>query len=591
MRKTFVEKILNAPAGSIVYREPDFILSHDNSARIGRLFEKMKGENVRNPEKLLVVLDRKMVGPTNELIHDYNSVHDFMNEQKVEHFFDCDKGICHQVIADYVKQGMLITGNDSHTCTAGAFNCLAVGMNKTETAVLWKTGKMWFRVPETIRIELTGNLSAGVYAKDLGLWVMGMLKNEGIEYCAIEYHGEGVTSLSISDRMTIANMSSEMGIKCSVFPPDDVLADYLGNYAVEGGMWADENANYIKTFEIDLSRVIPLILTTGDEQEVKAVDECEHLSFQQGLIGACSCGRLEDLRVVAHILKGHKIAAGFQLFVVPASREIYLKAFEEGIINTLSLAGATVTGASCGPCLGSSHMVSADTKRFITTTHSNSMSRMAALGVEKYIASPATVAMTALKGYLCMEVEYAEVAYPYWANPREHALLDEFDSRQSGNVWNYADLNNISCDQLFAEKRTYHISEENAQAMLPYLLSGLDADFAAHVKPGDVILAGESFGSGTLIKHAAIGLVEAGIVAVIVRSSSRNFFRMAINHGLLVIIAPAMVEGYRAGDEVRVDLEDRRVYMGDKVYELPLFDPQFIQIIRKRGIVNMAESE
>lgn len=149
--RTFVEKVLNASAGSIVYSEPDIILSHDNSARIRKLFERIGGKDVLHPEKLVVVLDRKMTGTTDELIRDYNSIHHFMEEQKVERFFDCDKGICHQVLTDYLKQGMLVAGSDSHTCTAGAFNCLAVGLNKTETAMLWKTGKMWFRVPETIK--------------------------------------------------------------------------------------------------------------------------------------------------------------------------------------------------------------------------------------------------------------------------------------------------------------------------------------------------------------------------------------------------------------------------------------------------------
>lgn len=590
-RSTFVEKILNAGAGSIVYREPDMVLSHDNSARVRRLFEKLNGRDVRYPERLLVVLDRKVIGPANELIHDYNSIHSFMTEQKVEHFFDCDKGICHQVVAGYLKQGMFVAGSDSHVCTVGALNCLAVGMNKTETAALWKTGRMWFRVPETIKINLNGKLSAGVYAKDIALWVMGVLQNENLEYCSVEYHGEGVVTLSIADRMTVANVSAEMGMKCSVFPPDDVLADYLGDYAVEGGVWADEEAEYVRTFEVNLNNVVPLVMLTENDNEVKAVEECEPVAVQQGLIGACASGRLEDLRVVAHILEGHKLAQGFQLSVVPASREIYIQAFEEGIINTLLQAGASVLGSSCGPCLGISHMIAADTTRFITTTNSNSMGRMSAIGVEKYIASPATVAMTALSGYLCTEIRYDDVAFPYWTIPKVNAMLEEFDVRQSGNVWNYADLDNITCEQIFPENRTYHISVDKGADMLPYLFNGLDADFALQVKAGDVILAGEHFGCGPLIKHTAIGLVEAGVVAVIARSVSRSFYRMAVNHGLLVVIDRVLVDAYRQGDEVRVDLEDRRIYFGNREFILPSMDDKFVEIIRKRGIVNAIKEE
>ncbi len=585
MKRTFVEKMLNAEAGQVVCCQPDIVLSHDNSARISKLFEKMGGENVMDPSKLLVVLDRKMIGTTDELIRDYNAIRNFMEEQRVGRFFDCDKGICHQVVTEYLKQGMLVVGNDSHTCTAGAFNCLAVGVNKTETAVLWKTGKMWFRVPETIKIVLKNALSPGVYAKDLALWVIGMLRNEHPEYRSIEYHGEGVSTLSISDRMTIANVSGEMGVKSSVFPPDDVLADYFGDYAIQG-VWADEYANYSEVFEIDLEQVVPLVMVTNGEDEIKEVKEYKHLEVQQGLIGACACGRLEDLRVAAAILKGKKIADGFQLSIVPASRKIYLQAIEEGIIDTLFKAGASIMGASCGPCLGSSHMILADTKRFISTTNSNSMRRMLAIGVEKYVASPATVAMTALTGYIRTEVERPDISYPYWSTPSKAMVVEEYDNRRTGNVWDYTEIDDISCEQLFAERFTYHISIENAKAMVPYLLGGLDDRFSKQVKAGDAIIAGWNFGCGKLVKHAAVGLVEAGVKAIIVKSVSRTFFRMATNHGLLVIIASEIAEAYKHGDKVEIDLESGSVHLNAKEYALPRYDVKYTELIWQKGPVN-----
>lgn len=580
--RTFVEKVLNANAGSIVYAEPDIILSHDNSARIRKLFEHIGGKAVLHPEKLVVVLDRKMTGTTDELIRDYNSIHNFMEEQKVERFFDCDKGICHQVIADYLKQGMLVTGSDSHTCTAGAFNCLATGLNKTETAMLWKTGKMWFRVPDTIKIILKNKLRHGVYAKDLALWVMGMLRDERVAYRALEYHGEGVHSLTIADRMTIANVSAEIGVKNSAFPPDDTLADHFKDYAVQG-VWADENAVYAREFEIDLAEVMPLVLSAIPESGVRSVVEWGKLKIQQGLIGSCASGRLEDLRVVARILDGKHIAPGFQLSVVPASRAIYLQAIEEGLIDTLVKAGASILGASCGPCLGSSHMILADTKRFISTTNSNSMRRMSAIGVEKYIASPATVAMTALTGELTSELEMPEV-FPYEAMPVMETVIEDYDDRLSRRVWNYADVDDISCEQLFPERWTYHISIENPAGMLPHILEGLDDRFAGLVKPGDVLLAGENFGRDKLIKHAAIGLVEAGVKAVIAKSVSRNFFRMAANHGLLVLVVPALVDRYRMGDSVRVCPEEGVVLLNEEKYPLPKIHPDFWKMIEEGGI-------
>lgn len=581
--KTFVEKILNAPAGSIVVREPDIVLSHDNSARVKKLFEKFQGTKVLYPEKLVVVLDRKMIGTTDELIRDYNAIHSFMKEQQVERFFDCDKGICHQVLTEYLREGLLVVGSDSHTCTAGAFNCLAVGVNKTETAMLWKTGKMWFRVPETVKITLKNSLPQGVYAKDLALWVMGMLRSENVLYKALEYHGEGVRSLSIADRMAIANVSAEMGVKNSVFPPDDCLADYFKDYAVHG-VWADENAVYEKEFVVDLSQVTALAMSVEADTEIKSINEWGALPVQQGLIGACASGRLEDLRVVARLLDGKKLALGFQLSIVPASREIYLQAIAEGLIDIICKAGASILGASCGPCLGSSHMIFADTRRFITTTNSNSMQRMSALGVEKFVASPATVVMTALSGVLTSEIEDTEVVYPYWSTPVEPITVHEFDNRLTNKVWNYKEIDHISCEQLFAEHRTYYISLENGEAMRPHLLAGLDTTFAARVTPGDILVAGEDFGCGKLNKHAAVGLVAAGVTTVIVRSVSRNFFRMAVNQGLLIIIAPDLVGEYHSGHSLTVDPADKRIYLDGKEYSLPAMESEFVNLFRKQGM-------
>lgn len=580
--KTFVEKLLNAPAGSIVVREPDLVLSHDNSARIKKIFEQNGGKKVLYPERLVVVLDRKMTGTTEELIRDYNSIHHFMQDQQVGHFFDCDRGICHQVVTAYLKSGLLIVGSDSHTGTAGAFNCLALGLNKTETAYLWKTGKMWFRVPESVKIVLKNSLPEGVYAKDLALWVTGLLKGENMLYKSVEYHGEGVHRLSVSDRMTLANVSAEMGVKNSVFPPDDTLADFFSDYAIQG-VWADQNASYEREFEIDLSAVVPMAMLVGQNAEVKSVAEWGALPIQQGLIGACGAGRIEDLRVVANILEGKKIAPGFQLSIVPASREIYMQAIEEGLIDIVFKSGASILGASCGPCLGSSHMILADTKRYITTTNSNSQQRMLSLGVEKYVASPATVAWTALNGVLTAPAGFGEAVYPYWTIPVEPISVHEFDNRLFGKVWNYKEIDHISNEQLFAESKTYQLSIENKASLLPHLLSGLDVTFASRVKPGNIIVAGEDFGCGKLIKHAMVGLAAAGIKMIIVRSVNRRFFRMAAEHGLLILIAPALVSKYRSGDDLIVDLEDKRIYLNQEEYNLPEIDPQFVEILRRKS--------
>ena len=205
-------------------------------------------------------------------------------------------------MAEYAKPGMVIVGSDSHTCTAGAFNAMAAGIDRTETAGLWLRGETWFLVPESLKITLTGRLKQGVYAKDLSLWIIGMIGSDGANYLSIEYHGEGVASLSISDRMTLANLASEMGAKNAVFPPDEVLHNYLGEKIA--GIWADEGAKYKKEIAIDLGEIYPLVAAPHHVDHVMALAEVADLEIHQGMIGTCTNGRIEDLREAASMIKG-----------------------------------------------------------------------------------------------------------------------------------------------------------------------------------------------------------------------------------------------------------------------------------------------
>ena len=582
--RTFVEKILNAERGSIVVREPDYVMSHDNSARVRFLFERIHGTRVYNPSQLVIVLDGKVSGLVNELSLEYNSIRDFVEEQGIEHFYDCDRGISHQIISELVRPGMLVAGSDSHTATAGAFNTLAVGINKTETAVLWKTGKMWFQVPETVKIVLKNRLLEGVFAKDLALWIKGILSELDVNGQAIEYHGAGVSSLSIDYRMTIANISTEMGVISSAFPPDDRLADYFNEPAVRG-VWADEEAVYSRFIEIDLVSVFPMVYDTRNDV-LQGVEELVGLKIQQGLIGACASGRLEDLRLVSMILEGKRIANGFQLFVVPASRSIYLQAVEEGIIDKIAQSGAIVLGSSCGPCLGVGHVASAGNSRFISTANSRYIGSSNHSGVEKYIASPATVAMTALRGELTSIIHFEGARYKYKAPRIEPVVLEGYDYRKSNGVWNYGDIDNISSNQIFAEKLMYRLTLEQVEEIKPYLFGGLDPNFACDVKPGDIIIAGENFGCGQLVKHAATGLVAVGVKLVIVKSVNWDFYRMAINHGLRILVDWAVVDAYTSGEQLTIDDENHLLYLNKRAYKLPYVDAEFQEILEKGGLIN-----
>lgn len=588
---TFVEKILRAHCGSIVFKKPDIVLTHDNTASIWKTFEKMGGEQVIDPDQLLVVLDHN-APPTNaKLATDYELVRELVRTQGIRKFYDAGSGICHQIMSYHAKPGMIVVGSDSHTCTAGAFNALAAGIDRTEAAGLWKRGETWFLVPESIKITLKGKMSEGVYAKDLSLWIIGMIGSAGANYMSIEYHGEGVQNLTISDRMTLANLASEMGAKNAVFPPDKVLEDFYGHKIK--GVWADEGAKYSKEYEINLNDLVPLVAAPHHVDNVKSISEVEGVKVNQGLIGTCTNGRLEDLKIAAFILDGKHVAQGFQLLVAPASKEIYLEAIEEGIISKLIKAGASILGSSCGPCLGSGQGIPADGFTVISTANRNFLGRMGNKNASIYLASPATVACSALKGEIVDPRKdcSSKIQYPYRTEQSATILIKENDNRKIAGVWDYSDVDHLNTDQMFAGNLTYNVLSSDSEAIMPHLFKGFDDSFTDRLEPGDILIAGDNFGCGSSREHPAVGLAHAGVQAVIVKSVNRIFYRSAINQGLLLIVNRDIVEAYCRGDLVEFDFQKGIVMLGEKHFEIPPLPEKLRQIIKHKGLVNWIRSE
>ncbi len=586
MKRTFVEKIFNAEKGSTVFRKPDIVLTHDNTASIRKTFEKMGGEKVANPDQLLIVLDHNAPPTSAKLASQYEEIRNIVRSEGVKKFYDAGKGICHQIMSYHAEPGMVIVGSDSHTCTAGAFNAMAAGIDRTEAAGIWKRGETWFRVPESIKITLHGKLQKGVYAKDLSLWIIGMIGSAGANYMSIEYHGEGVKSLGISERMTIANLASEMGAKNAVFPPDEVLAAFYGKDSVEG-VWADEGAEYVREIEINLDDVFPVVAAPHHVDNVKALAEVRGTKIHQGFIGTCTNGRIEDLREAAAILKGNKVKEGFQLLVTPASQKIYLQAISEGIVQTMIDAGANILSSSCGPCLGTGQGIPADGYNVISTSNRNFLGRMGNKNASIYLASPANVAYAAIKGEIA-DSRGIETDDKFKSSIEQGSTLtiDENDNRRLGNVWNYKDVHNLNTDQMFAGNLTYNVLSSDAEAIMPHLFAGFDPNFSKNVQSGDIIVAGDNFGCGSSREHPSVGLAHAGVKAVIVRSVNRIFYRSAVNQGLLLLVLPEVVDAYTPGDKVDVDLQKGIVSLNGKEYKFPPLPEKLMQIIEKKGLVN-----
>ena len=583
--KTFAEKIFDAPAGSIVFKKPDIVLSHDNTSSISSTFNKMDGQKVADPDQLLVILDHNAPPTDSKLANQYQKIRDIVRQQGVTKFHDVGDGICHQIMAKYARPGMLIVGSDSHTGTAGAFNAFAAGIDRTETAGLWKLGETWFRVPETLKVILTGQLRKGVFAKDISLWIIGMIGSSGADYMSVEFHGEGIKTLSISERMTLANLASEMGAKNAVFPPDNILEEYFGGPV--NGIWADKDASYVKEIEINLSEVFPVVAAPHHVDNVKAISEVEGTPIHQAMIGTCTNGRFDDLYEAAMVIRGKKLPAGMQMLVIPASKDIYLQALREGLIEIFMDAGANVLASSCGPCLGTGQGIPADGYNVISTANRNFKGRMGNKEANIYLASPVAVAMAALAGKI---VDPRGISsndkFPYQREQSKTVMIGADDDRLIDGVWNYSDVDNLNTDQMFAGNLTYNVLSSEPEKIMPYLFRGFDDSFAERVKEGHIIIAGANFGCGSSREHPSVGLAYASIQAVICKSVNRIFYRSSVNQGLPIILVPEAVDFYRAGDAVNIDFAKGTIMVRERIFHFEPLPGKLMKIFEAKGLVN-----
>ena len=587
--RTFIEKILDAPEGAVVFRKPDIILTHDNTSSIYQTFLKMGGEKVSDPGQMLVVLDHNAPPADAKLATQYQTIRDIVTNQGIKRFYDSGMGICHQMMSYHARPGMIIVGSDSHTCTAGAFNALAAGIDRTEAAGIWKRGETWFLVPPSLRIDLKGKLRPGVSAKDLSLWIIGILGSDGANYMSIEFHGEGVETLSISERMTVCNLASEMGAKNAVFPCDNVLQAFIG--LKTAGVWADDGADYRCRISVDLSDVFPLVAAPHHVDNIMSVSSVAGTVVHEGLIGTCTNGRLDDLRTAASVLKGEKVKPGFQLHIIPASREIYLQAIKEGIIEDLLEAGANILSPSCGACLGTGQGIPANGHTVISTANRNFLGRMGNKEASIYLASPATVASSAVTGVITdPRMKKAEETFPFRRPQSKTNVIAEGENRKKNNVWDYSDVDNFNTDQMFAGKHTYSVMSSDADTILPLLFGDFDPSFSKNAREGDIIIAGDNFGCGSSREHPSVGLARLGIKAVIIKSVNRIFYRSSINQGLPLIVHREAVEAYRPGDTVEVDFDRGLLKISEKEFRFEPLPPELKEIIARKGLVNWIKS-
>jgi methanogen homoaconitase large subunit len=402
---TISEKIFSrasghrAEAGEIVEAKVDFAMSHDGTSVLAiKAFREMGSEQVWDPERIIIPFDHIVPANNSTAADLQREVRLWAKDQGIIHFYEGGRGICHQVFPEegFALPGTLLVGADSHSCTYGAFGAFGTGVGATDMAEIYSRGQLWFKVPETIGIRVSGKLGRRVLAKDLILMLVGAIGADGATYKALEYVGETIEGLSISGRMTLCNMGVEMGAKAAIVPPDGVTEEFLKGRAREPRHPVHSDpGSYDLEMEFDVSDLEPLVAAPFRVDNVRPVSELAGTEVDQVFIGTCTNGRREDLEIAAEILKGRKVKA--RTLVIPASREILLQALSSGVIETLVRAGAMIGTPGCGPCLGAHMGVIGEGEVCLSTANRNFPGRMGKGGLV-YLASPATAAATAITG-------------------------------------------------------------------------------------------------------------------------------------------------------------------------------------------------
>jgi 3-isopropylmalate/(R)-2-methylmalate dehydratase large subunit len=416
MKMTIAEKVLarksgseSVKAGDIVVAEVDKAMSHDSTAMVAKSFDEIGKDNVWDPQRLIVVLDHRVPANTVESASAHKLIRSVVNSHGLEHFYDVGSGICHMLMMEqgHVIPGELIVGTDSHSTSYGALGALGTGIGATEMAAVWSFGELWMKVPETIKISLSGKKPADITGKDIALHILGKLGVEHANYRSIEFSGEMVSELKVEDRISLCNMSVEMGAKFSIFPFDSITKDFFKNVHPgiklepdENELHSDSGALLHAVHEFDLTDLKPQVACPGNVDRIKPVTEVAGTKFHQALLGTCTNSTLRDLETAARHLKDKTIHKDVRMYVVPGTRKIYLDALKSGLIEIFLEAGCTLLNPGCGPCMGAHQGLLAPGEVALSTSNRNFKGRMGSPEAEIYLASPATVAASALTGVI-----------------------------------------------------------------------------------------------------------------------------------------------------------------------------------------------
>jgi len=393
-------------SGEIVDANVDMVMVHDLTGPLAvEAFKKIGVQKVWDNQKVVVIIDHQVPAESVKAAELHKTMRQFAKDQKLCIYDVGRGGICHQVMPEkgHVVPGTVIVGADSHTCTYGAFGAFATGIGSTEAAAVFATGKIWLKVPEAIKVNVTGQFQKYVTPKDLILSIIGRMGVDGAIYKSAEFTGPTIKNMSMAGRMTLCNMAVEMGAKNGIVEPDETTRKFLEGRTSKAlpnfeSLKSDKDAVYERTMEFDVSSMEPQVACPSSVDNVKPVSEVGNVPIEQAFIGSCTNGRIEDLRLAAQVLKGERVKDTVRTLVIPASQEVYRQALNEGLMEIFTDAGAMVCGSACGPCLGGHIGLLAAGEVCVSTSNRNVIGRMGSTQASVYLASPATVAASAVTG-------------------------------------------------------------------------------------------------------------------------------------------------------------------------------------------------
>jgi len=603
MSQTIVEKLTQAHmaegpnrplrAGDFLSIRPKHVMTHDNTAAVLKKFKSIGVKKVLDPRQPVFALDHDIQNTSEQNLKQYASIETFAKEQGID-FYPAGTGIGHQLMMEkgYVLPGSFVVASDSHSNMYGALGAIGTPVVRTDAAAIWATGEFWWQIPRSIRVELTGKLRAGVTGKDVIIALCGLYNKEEVLNAAVEFAGEGVASLSIEERMSIANMTTEWGALVGWFPADaktfaflrerrDALAgsakDRLSEEALQkleaNPPVPDPGAEYAAKIMLDLGSVAPHVSGPDTVQVMASVAEMaqKKVAIQKAYLLSCVNSRLEDLASAAEILEGKKVAATVKFYVAAASKEVQARAEANGYWKTLLDAGAIALPPSCGPCIGLGTGLLEAGEIGISATNRNFKGRMGARDAKCYLASPAVVAASVVAGYITGPVEipqfelkreFVELAAKAAAAERVE-ILDGFPSELKGRLV-FVPQDNLNTDGIYGKDYTYR-EDMTRELMANVVFENYDPQFASRSQAGDIVVGGFNFGTGSSREQAVTALQAKGLPLVIAGSFSQTYLRNAFNNGFLCIESPEFVKWLKQVFAGRLAAKEKTIIVGNDV--------------------------